>query len=130
MAPEYLPGRATVAEDFRLARRRATLQSIVSRLTGKSAQLLSYEDVRQKLRGRETPTRILKEIPLDAIVGSAGRYKEFTRDFLPRKNINANRWIQVKMAMIGLRGVPPNRGVSRRRGLLRAGWQSPCVCRA
>jgi nucleotide-binding universal stress UspA family protein len=46
-------------------------------------------------------------IPLDAIVGSVGRYKEFTRDFLPLKSINADRWIRVKMAMVGLSGVPP-----------------------
>jgi nucleotide-binding universal stress UspA family protein len=83
------------------------LQSVVARLTGKPAELLSYEDVRQKLRGRETVTPKLKDIPLNAIVGSAGRYKEFTRDFLPRKTVNADRWIRVKMAMVGARGVPP-----------------------
>ena len=107
MSSEHFTGRALVAEDFRLARRRAALQSIVARLTGKSAELLSYEDVRQKLRGRETASPKLKDVPLDAIVGSAGRYKEFTRDFLPRKTVNADRWIRVKMAMVGARGVPP-----------------------
>ena len=107
MSTEHFTGRAVVAEDFRVARRRAALQSVVARLTGKPAELLSYEDVRQKLRGRETVTPKLKDIPLNAIVGSAGRYKEFTRDFLPRKTVNADRWIRVKMAMVGARGVPP-----------------------
>lgn len=51
MSSENFPWRATEAEDFRLARRRAALQSVVARLTGKSAELLSYEDVRRKLRG-------------------------------------------------------------------------------
>lgn len=107
MAFEYFPERALVAEDFRLARRRAGLQAIVSRLTGRSAELLSYEEVRQKLRGRETSSRTLQDIPLKSVVGSVGRYKEFTRDFLPRKSVVADRWIRVKLAMIGSTGVPP-----------------------
>ena len=64
MSSENFPGRATVAEDFRLARRRAALQSVVARLTGKSAELLSYEGVRRKLRGREKSSPKLKDIPL------------------------------------------------------------------
>ncbi|NIU60740.1 MAG: hypothetical protein GWN66_02930, partial [Pseudomonas stutzeri] len=34
--------------DFHRARSRAALEAIMARLTGKSADLLSYEDVRQK----------------------------------------------------------------------------------
>ena len=107
MMSEYFPRRADVAGDFRSARRRAALQSIVFRLTGKSTELLSYEEVRKKLRARETSARTLNEIPLGGIVGSVGRYKEFTRDFLPTKTTNADRWIRVKMAMTGSGGVPP-----------------------
>ena len=36
-------------QDFRRARRQASLERIMARLTGKSADLLSYEDVRHKL---------------------------------------------------------------------------------
>ena len=104
---DYFPRRTDVASDFRSARRRAVLQSIVLRLTGKSTELLSYEEVRKKLRAREKSTRTLNDIPLDRIVGSVGRYKDFTRDFLPTKTTNADRWIRVKMAMIGSGGVPP-----------------------
>ena len=107
MISEYFPKRSDVASDFRSARRRAALQSIVFRLTGKSTELLSYEDVRMRLRAREKSTRTLNEIPLDGIVGSVGRYKDFTRDFLPTKRISADRWIRVKLAMTGSGGVPP-----------------------
>ena len=107
MMSEYFPRRADVAGDFRSARRRAVLQSIIFRLTGKSTELLSYEEVRTKLRARETSARNLEEVPLDRIVGSVGRYKDFTRDFLPTKTNNAERWIRVKMAMVGSSGVPP-----------------------
>ena len=81
VALDYFPKRNTVAEDFRLARRRADMQSIVLRLSGKSAELLSYEEMRTKLRARESSSRFLRDIPLAAIIGSVGRYDDFTRDF-------------------------------------------------
>lgn len=107
MASELLLSPESAGQDFRRARRQAALQYIISRLTGKSTELFSYEEVRQKLRGVEGSARILADIPLEAIVGSVGRYSEFTRDFLPRKTIRSDRWIRVKMAMVGLQGVPP-----------------------
>jgi nucleotide-binding universal stress UspA family protein len=94
-------------EDFRHARRQANLQQVVARLTGKSAELLSYEDVRQKLKAMELSGEELKEIPLDAIVGSVGRYTDFTRGFLPRQDSDEGRWARVKVAMTDMRGVPP-----------------------
>ncbi len=42
--------RQTAIEDFRQAHRRAMLQQIVARLTGKSVELLSYEEVLHQLR--------------------------------------------------------------------------------
>jgi nucleotide-binding universal stress UspA family protein len=93
--------------DFREARRRATLERMMSALSGQSAQLLSYDEVRQRLDARETGRRTLKEVPLDAIVGSVGRYNDFSRSFLPRQDQDAERWAEVKTAMTGMKGLPP-----------------------
>jgi nucleotide-binding universal stress UspA family protein len=93
--------------DFHRARRKAALQSIMARLTGKSADLLSFEDVRQKLKAGGTTVRELKDIPLDAIVGSVGRYADFTRSFLPRQDSDQERWAKVRVAATGLVGLPP-----------------------
>jgi nucleotide-binding universal stress UspA family protein len=93
--------------DFRDARRRATLERVMSALSGQSTELLSYDDVRQRLDARETARRTLKEVPLDAIVGSVGRYNDFSRTFLPRQDQDAERWAEVKAAMTGLIGLPP-----------------------
>jgi hypothetical protein len=41
-------------QDFHRARRQAALQNIMARLTGKSADLLSFEEVRQKLKASGT----------------------------------------------------------------------------
>ena len=79
----------------------------MARLTGRSAELLSYEEVRQKLKARASGKRGLKEIPLDAIVGSVDRYADFTRGFLPRQDRDEQRWARVKVAMTGLVGLPP-----------------------
>ncbi len=97
----------SAALDFRRARRRATLEQIMARLTGRSADLLSYEEVRRKLRARESARWGLKEIPLDAIVGSVGRYIDFTRSFLPRQDSDEERWARVKVAVTDLGGLPP-----------------------
>jgi nucleotide-binding universal stress UspA family protein len=75
-------------------------------LTGQSTTLLSYEEVRQKLKGREVGERKLKEIPLKAIVGSVGRYSDFTRSFLPRRDSDESRWARIK-ARVDLMGLPP-----------------------
>ena len=84
-------------DDYKVARRRAEFQELFSRLTGTrdDLDLLSYDDVRQQLQVREKTTEHLAEIPLDAIVGSVGRYHDFTRSFLPRASIDQQRWARV-----------------------------------
>ena len=97
----------SAVNDFRKARDRAALQEILGRLRGKSTELLSYEDVRQKLRAQGVVAMSLRDIPLDAIVGSVGRYNDFTRDFLPRRESDQERWARVKVATSDQVGLPP-----------------------
>lgn len=92
--------------DFRRARRKADLQEVVAHLTGKEASLLSFSEVHQRLKVEETGKRTLQEIPLDAIVGSVGRYKDFTRKFLPRLESDKERWTMVK-ASVDSMGLQP-----------------------
>ncbi len=94
-------------EDFREARRQAALEALLARLRGHSADLLSFEEVRQKLRALDGQARGLQEIPLDAIVGSVGRYTDFTRSFLPRSQVDEQRWTRVSLKASGMRGLPP-----------------------
>ena len=98
---------ASAVEDFHRARLQAKLSDLVGRLTGRSTELLSYEDVRRQLRARRRSSEHLEDIPLDAIVGSVGRYRDFTRSFLPRQASSRDRWARVEVAMTGLKGVPP-----------------------
>ena len=100
-------GGTGTASDFDRARRRARLRDVLGALSGGHRQLLSYEDVRRRLRAVESASKELREIPLDAIVGSVGRYQDFTREFLPRQDAGRDRWVRVKRAMTGMQGVPP-----------------------
>lgn len=98
---------ASAAQDFHRARRQAAIRDIIARLKGEAVGLLSYEDVRSKLKAHVGVARGLRDIPLNAIVGSVGRYNDFTRDFLPKQDSSKDRWIRVKLAVSDLSGVPP-----------------------
>jgi len=98
---------STAISDFHRARNRGQLKALFSRLTGASDRLLSYDDVRQMLRLQGGIERGVQDIPLDAIVGSVGRYSDFTRDFLPLHEATQERWVRVKAAASGLAGLPP-----------------------
>lgn len=97
----------TAIQDFQSARQRAAVQEILARVTGRSTRLLSYEDVAQKLKLRARTERGIQNIPLDAIVGSVGRYTDFTRSFLPRRSNDRDRWAGVKAAVEQSTGLPP-----------------------
>jgi nucleotide-binding universal stress UspA family protein len=93
-------------DDFRRARFRAKVERVLARLTGESADLLAYEEVRKKLRARGQVSRGLQNIPIANIVGSVGRYADFTRTFLPRQDEDEQRWARVKRAVEEQAGVP------------------------
>jgi nucleotide-binding universal stress UspA family protein len=94
-------------QDFRRARQRAVIKEIMARLKGEPTQLLSYEEVRKQLKAQSGMPRGLKDIPLDAIIGSVNRYNDFTRDFLPLSSVQAGRWARVEVATASGAGVPP-----------------------
>src|SRR5512139_6450 len=95
-------------QDFQAARQRAAIQEVLARITGRPSELLSYEEVAEKLKLRVRTERGMQHIPLDAIVGSVGRYSDFTRTFLPRSDKDQDRWSRVKAAfMESGTGLPP-----------------------
>jgi nucleotide-binding universal stress UspA family protein len=89
----------SAVQDFHDARRKASIQEILARLAGKSSELLSYEEVAEKLKLNVRTERGVHDIPLKAIIGSVGRYTEFSRNFLPLKNGDQQRWARVKAAV-------------------------------
>lgn len=100
-------GYIEAVEDFRRARWQAALEQALARLTGRSDRLLSYEDVRRQVGAHGKIERGLHEIPVEAIVGSVGRYSDFTRTFLPRSDSMQERWARVKTVATDMTGWPP-----------------------
>jgi hypothetical protein len=92
---------------FQGARMRGFWQEMISHLSGKPAELLSFEDIRARLRLREESYRGLQDVPLDRIVGSVGRYRDFTNNFLPRTSEMEQRWSRVYAQANSLEGLPP-----------------------
>ena len=92
-------GYQSALQDFNDARAKASIQEVISRLTGTSNELLSYNEVAEKLKLKVGTERGIQEIPLNAIVGSVGRYTDFTNTFLPRRDADRERWANVKAAL-------------------------------
>ena len=98
---------ASALDDFRDARRKASIQRVLSSLIGKTANLMAFSDVYEKLGGERIQKRGLLTIPLDAIVGSVGRYEDFTRKFFPRLEQDKERWVRVKTKFTSIDTMPP-----------------------
>src|SRR5215216_2118576 len=90
------PNYHLAVQDFQSAHLRGKLQGVLARITGKSNELLSYEEVAEKLKLQGRSDKGIQMIPVNAIIGSVGRYSDFTRTFLPRRSEDQQRWANVK----------------------------------
>jgi hypothetical protein len=90
------PNYHLAVQDFQSAHLRGKLQGVLARITGRSNELLSYEEIADKLKLQGRSDKGVQTIPVDAIIGSVGRYTDFTRTFLPRRADDRQRWANVK----------------------------------
>ncbi|HEX5941996.1 MAG TPA: universal stress protein [Anaerolineales bacterium] len=94
------PDYHVAVQDFHSAHLRGKLQGVLARITGRSNELLSYEEVAGKLKLQGRADKGMQTIPVDSIIGSVGRYTDFTRTFLPRRARDQERWANVKAATV------------------------------
>lgn len=112
MADEKSPDQlARAIEDFRNARAKARLQHLWASVTGKADNLLQYDEITRRMHVEGQSSKGVQDIPVDAIVGSVNRYRDFDRNFLPLRDEDMERWARVKAAMTspGSPGLPPIR---------------------
>ena len=100
-------GRAQM--DFEHVRRRALFRDVLARLAGRSNQLLSYEEVKQSLELGGPIYRGVKPVPINQIVGSVDRYRDFDDKFLPKQDRTADRWKSIASAYYHEVSLPPVR---------------------
>ena len=96
--------------DFLRARRRATIAKLIARLRGEPddvAVVLPYEEVIEALGFVSENSLGLKVVPLDQIVGSVGRARDFDRRFRPTSGRSRGRWEQIAAAARRGESFPP-----------------------
>jgi hypothetical protein len=93
--------------DFSRARWKAFVRSVLASLRGEKNTLLSYDEVKEKLRIGGPIYRGVRTVPLSQIVGSLNRYHEFDAAFLPKNDENAGRWQSVDRAFYQEVSLPP-----------------------
>jgi hypothetical protein len=87
-----------VRADYERARRKAFLHDVVGFFKREPNVLLSYADVRDRVTMEGESYRGMQEVPVDKIVGSVDRFRDFDRRFLPKRKNTANRWKSIDRA--------------------------------
>lgn len=94
-------------EHYRRGALKGWLADHWGKLTGQPTDLVRFADVAQPLQAHQQIHRQIQSVPLDSIVGSVGRARDFTRTFLPRPSVNEERWAQLDAAFNAMVVLPP-----------------------
>lgn len=102
--------RIDAESDFMRARRLQTLSALAARLRGDhedTSRALSFDEVVEAL-GRRGERRVgLQLIPLDAIIGSVDKVRDFDRRFRPTSDKSRARWERIARASRVGEEIPP-----------------------
>jgi hypothetical protein len=81
--------------DFSQARTKAFLSRIASIFKPSESELLPFDQAKKLIKPENEVYKGLTTVPIDRIVGSEGRYRDFNRHFLPNKEHLRQRWVSV-----------------------------------
>ncbi len=76
-------------------------------LLRRSKRLLPFEEVRERLELWYGSELGIRTVPIESIIGSQGRYRNFTRHFLPLDESLRNRWRRIEDAVTAGKDLPP-----------------------
>lgn len=99
--------KAKSEDDFNKAHAKAFINEIQHLLSPEEASLISLNDVKQMIKSSAETYVGMKVIPIDKIVGSEGRYKDFDNRFFPKSTHLKNRWQHVDEAALNDVTLPP-----------------------
>jgi hypothetical protein len=89
------------------ARRSGFIQAVLGAFTQRPTDLLPFDEVRDKLELHNVRELGLDDVALDQIVGSVGRYQDFTRAFFPLRDDLQDRWRNIDRLMTAGASFPP-----------------------
>ncbi len=87
-----------VADDFGRALGKARWRQLAARVLRRSNGLLAFEETRQRLRAQGQHFGGFRTVPIDQIVGSVSRYRDFDKAFLPKHALTRQRWQSIDRA--------------------------------
>ena len=96
-----------VRSDFSRARFKAFLNKVWGTISGHPTNLLSYDDIKEKLHIGGPIYRGVQTVHIEQIVGSLNRYHQFDRAFLPIQDETSSRWQNVDRAFYEDIYLPP-----------------------
>lgn len=102
---DFINSQAT--EDFNRARNKARFTNIFNIINTEKKELLSYSDVKTMAKAKSQTYRGMKVVPIEKIIGSEGRYKDFSKAFLPQKDHLRYRWESIDRAHLTDFILPP-----------------------
>ena len=102
-----LPFETGFPGDFVAARARAFFRSLLAALSGHPSRLLAFEEVREALHLGGPVYKGVQVVPLDKVVGSVDRYRDFDRLFLPTQSHTQDRWRRINSAWYHDHSLPP-----------------------
>ena len=94
-------------DDFEYAMLKAFWRRVTSWMTGQSNELLPFDEVRERLPLRGQHSIGLRQVEIDKIIGSIGRYRDFDRAFLPLQSRTKGRWVSIDKAHYEQIHLPP-----------------------
>jgi len=92
---------------FHWARTKGFFTRILRSLAGHPQDLLSFAEVREKLHLGGPVYRGVQDVPLDQIIGSVDRYRDFDRLFLPKSPHIEDKWDRINRAWYREESLPP-----------------------
>ncbi len=96
-----------VKKDFEQARAKAFINKIINFIKNKENALLSFDKVKSVLMPYNESYRGIEPIPVDKIIGSEDRYRDFDREFFPLQDHTRNRWESIDSTYYTQKELPP-----------------------
>jgi hypothetical protein len=88
------------------SRNRADLVSWFAKIVHRCVELLTVDDLLDGTPSHNQRDAGVQFVPIKQIVASLDRQGDFTRSFLPRAGISADRWVRLYEALRGPEGFP------------------------
>lgn len=88
------------------SRNRADLVSWFAKIVHRCVELLTVDDLLEGTAAHNQRDAGVQFVPIKQIVASLDRQGDFTRSFLPRAGISADRWVRLYEALRGPEGFP------------------------